>query len=196
MGQVVKEVEAMEAHEEFFSDCVCVGVVEINSLVMQWPRHRQMIETLKGSQISVIDYRAMRLLFPGTKARSIVSLLNYYSTYEFMDVSRRNQSSEEDETVRQIVAQVEERISVMIGCAIPTAGERLIERKRLDMLADKEREKETRLQKKSFSFKKKKKGNLFPVGPTFVPNVKHNTVSERANDGVVTVFLKRLPCWM
>ena len=111
MGQLVQEVEAMEALEEFFSVCVCVGVVGINSLVMRWPRHRRMIETLKGSRISVIDYRAMRLLFPGTKASSIVSLLNYYSTYKFMDVSRRNQSSEQDETVRQIVAQVEARIS-------------------------------------------------------------------------------------
>lgn len=195
MGQVVKEVEAMEAHEEFFSDCLCVGIVGINSLVMRWPRHIRMIETLKASRISVIDYRAMRLLFPGTKTSSIVSLLNYYSTYEFMDVSRLKKSSEEDEMVRQIVAQVEERISVMIGCAIPTAGERLMEIKRLDMLADKEREKETRFHKKSFSFKNKKKGNWIPVGPTFVPNVKHNISSDGANDCVVTLFLKRLPCW-
>ena len=57
-----------------FPATVCVGVVGINSLVMRWPRHRQMIETLKCSQISVIDYRATRFLFPGTKTSSIDSL--------------------------------------------------------------------------------------------------------------------------
>jgi hypothetical protein len=111
MGQLVQEVEAMEAHEEFFSVCVCRCRRNQFTCDAVATAQARMIETLKGSRISVIDYRAMSLLFPGTKASSIVSLLNYYSTYEIMDVSRRNQSSEQDETVGQIVAQVEARIS-------------------------------------------------------------------------------------
>jgi hypothetical protein len=83
-----------------------------------------------------------------------------------MHVTHRNEPSEEDETIRQIVTQVEERISVMIGCAIPTAGQRLMGRKRLDMLAAKECENKIR-----FQMQKKKDGNGFPVGPTLPDEV-------------------------
>jgi hypothetical protein len=166
MGQVVSEVEDMEADQEFFSDITSVAVVGVKSLLMRWPRHRQLIATLKDSQMRVINYATMRLLFPGWKPSSMVSFLNYYSNYDFMHVSHRNEPSAEEETIRQIVTQVEERMSVMIGCAIPTAGQRLMSRKRLDMLAVKERENQMR-----FQMQKKKEGNGFPIGSTLADEV-------------------------
>ncbi len=75
----------------------------------------------------------------------MTSFLNYYSQYEFMDVSYCPEESEkfqQEQMVQKIVKQVEERMSVMVGCAIPTAGERVMELSRLDRLIDQEREKE------------------------------------------------------
>jgi hypothetical protein len=167
LGQVVSEVEEMEADQEFFSDITSVSVVGIKSLLMRWPKHEQLIATLKHSQMRTINYATLRFLFPRWKPSSMVSFLNYYSNYDFMHVTHRNEPSEEDETIRKIVTQVEERISVMIGCAIPTAGQRLMSRKRLDMLAAKECENQMR-----FQMQKKKDGNgLFPVGPTLPDEV-------------------------
>ena len=100
----------------------------------------------------------------------MTSFLIYYSQYDFMDVSHCNEESEQfqqEQTVQQIVKQVEERMSVMVGCAIPTAGQRLMSRKRLDMLAAKECENQIQ-----FQMQKKKDGNgLFPVGPTLPDEV-------------------------
>jgi hypothetical protein len=69
-------------------------------------------------------------------------------------------------------------MSVMIGCGIPTAGERVLEMKRLQTLADKERAK-TQVKKR----KKKYKKSTTAVGPTLVPIVKNNNFSVGAHSG-------------
>ncbi len=185
MGQVVSKVEEMSADQEFFSDITSLTMVSITSLVMRWPRHRQLISKLKGSKMSVIDYQAIRLLFPGWRGRSVFSFLNYYSKYDYMDALFEDEPSEQDTIVRLIVGQVEERISVMIGCGIPTAGERVLEMKRLEMLADKERD-----NKKVKKKKNKKKQSTIPLGATLVPIFK----SGRADSGNVEVNILKRPC--
>ena len=194
MGQVVSDVEAMSADQEFFSDITSLTMVSITSLVMRWPRHRQLIANLKSSKMNVVDYQAIRLLFPGWRGRSVFSFLNYYSKYDYMDPLFEEEQSEQDETIRKMVEQVEERVSVMIGCGIPTAGERVLEMKRLEMLADEEREK-----KQMKKRKKKYKKSTIAVGATFVPIVKNNNFSVgahsgRADSGKVTVNILKRPC--
>ena len=143
--QVVREVEEDESEQEFFTDITSVTVAGFKSALMRWPRHPQLIKRLKNSPIRVINYAMLRVLFPGWNSSSMTSFLNYYSQYEFMDVSYCPEESEkfqQEQMVQKIVKQVEERMSVMVGCAIPTAGERVMELSRLDRLIDQEREKE------------------------------------------------------
>jgi hypothetical protein len=182
--KVVEEVEEYEAEQEFFTDIKSVTAAEITSTLMRWPKHRLLIAKLQDEETvsSVVDYNSIRALFPSWKLSSIVSFLNFYSQYDNLHASHKPSSEtveeEKKDSIREIVAQVEERMSVMIGCAIPTAGQRVMERKRLDMLAEIEREEQAT---------KKKKGSLptrFPIGPTLVPNVKNNSFSGGAHDGM------------
>jgi hypothetical protein len=146
--KVVREVEMYEAEQEFFTDITSVTVAGVKSALQRWPRHPQLIKRLKNSPIRVINYAILRVLFPGWKSSSMTSFLTYYSQYDFMDVSHCNEESEQfqqEQTVQQIVKQVEERMSVMVGCAIPTAGERVLELSRLDRLIDIEHEKQSGL---------------------------------------------------
>ena len=136
-------------------------------------------------KMNVVDYQAIRRLFPGWRGRSAFSFLNYYSKYDYMNPLFEEEPSEQDVTVRQIVEQVEERMSVMIGCGIPTAGERVLEMKRLEMLADKERD-----NKKVKKKKNKKKQSTIPLGATLVPIFK----SGRADSGNVEVNILKRPC--
>jgi hypothetical protein len=178
VGQVVSDVQAMKADQEFFSDITSLTMVSITSLVMRWPRHEQLIAKLMACKMNVVDYQAIRRLFPGWRGRSAFSFLNYYSKYDYMNPLFEEEPSEQDVTVRQIVEQVEERMSVMIGCGIPTAGERVLEMKRLQTLADKERAK-TQVKKR----KKRYKKSTIAVGPTLVPIVKNNNFSVGADSG-------------
>jgi hypothetical protein len=197
VGQVVSDVQAMKADQEFISDITSLTMVIITSTVMRWPRHEQLISKLKGGKMNVVDYRAIRILFPDWRGLSAFSFLNYYSKYDYMNTLFEEQPSQQDETIRQIVGEVEERMSVMIGCCIPTAGERVLEMKRLALLVDKERG-NTQMKKR----KKLYKSSSFAVGPSLVPIVKDNNKftqavladSGSADSGKVTAKFMKRPC--
>ena len=42
--------------------------------------------------------------------------------YDFMAITHEIEPSEQDETVRQTVAEVEERLAVMLGVPVPTVA--------------------------------------------------------------------------
>ena len=140
--KVVAEIADMESDQEFFSDVASVTFVSIKSTVLGWPGHMQLIAELKACRKTNINYSSLRLLFPsGTwKRKSIISFLHHYTRYEFMAVGARKESSEQVESVRRTVAEIEVRLSVMLGMPIPNAAERTMENKRLDMIGQVERD--------------------------------------------------------
>ena len=77
-------------------------------------------------------------------------------------------------------------MSVMVGVSIPSAGERVMEKKRLDMLSFIEQGK---TQSKTLAKKKQARGSGLLKVPTLVPNVKNNTFSERTQGDKATVSI-------
>jgi len=175
--KLVASIADMEADQEFCSDVSSVMYVSIKSLVLRWPGHMQLIKALEENRKIVCSYATMRRLFPGWGRRILMGFLKHYERYDFMAITHEIQPSEQDETVRQTVAEVEERLAVMLGVPVPTVAERVMEGKRLSMIGDQERQ--ARINKSERRGKKKETRRDPIIGRTLV--VKNTDSYELSN---------------
>ena len=134
--KVVTSIADMEADQEFCSDVTSVLFVSCKSMVLRWPGHMQIMDMLQTCRKQYITYGVLRLLFPKWRRRGMLGFLHHYARYDFVLPSHEKEVSEHDQAVQQTVAEIEERLAVMLGVPIPTQAERLMENKRLEMIGE------------------------------------------------------------
>jgi len=79
--KVVASIADMEAEQEFCSDVSSVTYVSINSLVLCWLGHMQIIKALKANHKFVCNYATMCRLFPQWGRRSLMIFLKHYQVH-------------------------------------------------------------------------------------------------------------------
>ena len=82
----------------------------------------------------------MRRLFPNFRMKGITSFLYHYKHYDFMASTYQGETASLNEeqalAVQTTVTDIEERMCAMMGVPIPSAGELIMENKRLSMIGD------------------------------------------------------------
>ena len=101
----------------------------------------QLINDLKNSCYATkINHCVMRRLFPNFRMKGITSFLHHYKRYDFMAITYEGDpvslNDEQALAVKTTVTEVEERLCAMMGVPIPSAGELIMENKRLSMIGD------------------------------------------------------------
>ena len=136
---VKDEVKSSHSDQAIWTDAVSIITVYIQSMMMGWPGHELLIDSLSQSQKVVLDYSLLRQLFPNwRKMYSIQGWLQHYAHYHFLAIDF-DDDSDDDEDVA-LKAHISDELSLMLGVSPPTMFERIQERKRLNLIGCRVRE--------------------------------------------------------
>jgi hypothetical protein len=136
---VKEEVKSNHGEQAFWTDAVSIITVYIQSMLMGWPGHELLMDSLSQSQKVVLDYSLIRQLFPNwRKMYSIHGWLQHYARYDFLAIDFDEDSDDDDDVA--LKAHISDELSLMLGVSPPTMFERIQERKRLNLIGCRVRE--------------------------------------------------------
>ena len=136
---VKEEVKANHSEQAFWTDAVSIITVYIQSMMLRWPGHELLIDSLSQSQKVILDYSLIRQLFPTWRNMySIRAWLQHYARYHFLALDFDEDSDDDDHVAMK--AHISDELSLMLGVSPPTMFERILERKRLDLIGCRVRE--------------------------------------------------------
>lgn len=141
--KVKTEVEEDNSEQAIWTDIAGTLWTSYLTEMYRWPPHTQLIEHLEKCKKVNIGYQGMRQLFPQWRAHlymrhknTLRAWLVHYNQFEFL---RPGAEAEEPSELEQFRGQLHAELSVMLGVPQPTEYEKILEKKRLDMMAYRER---------------------------------------------------------
>lgn len=140
--KVKNEVDSDHCEQEFFTDITSVTIVAVKFFVLGWPSHIQMIENLRESSKTTVDYTFLRRIFPFWRRRSLLQFLAHYEAYDAVHHDKASAvqgPSDQEKLVKEVVKEIEKRLSVYTGVPVPTSAELIMEAKRLEVIGVKGR---------------------------------------------------------
>lgn len=142
---VKNDMEEKATEQSFWQDTAAVVHVSCKRRLHAWPHHAQLIDHLSKYKQGLVDYAALRHLFPGwRRLKSMRAWIEHYSRYEFLDSQWHGNDKHDHHHGVPTKEHIAEELALLLGVAKPTAYERVKEQKRLEDLGQQERQERLR----------------------------------------------------
>merc|ERR1719409_374483 len=148
--KVKAEIEENHTEQSIWKDCQDLIQMLVLARRRRWPGHDKLIWHLSKSTKTNVGYRELRLLFPDWRDKSgLTSMIEFYGGFDFLGPDFKGDDEDDMAEVKQHVTN---ELSIMLGVAKPTPLERILEDKRLNIIAVHEREHRKHAQKATQTF--------------------------------------------
>ena len=141
--KVTQEIQEDDSEQAIWTDVADTVRLSYLTQIYRWPPHKQLIDHLEKCKKMTVGYEDVRRLIPQWREQLYVRRENtlrawliHYNQYEFL---RPGQASEEPTELEEFRGWLHTELSVMLGVPQPTEFEKVLEKKRLDVMAYRER---------------------------------------------------------